>query len=177
MITFPCSQHSCWQAARRVSFLITLSFSIQLSAAAQQVNNAAATQQAEKPAAAAATTNAGSALLTQKATGERYRIGPGDLLDIRVFGKPQFSRESVRVDSRGMIRMPLIQDEIMAACRTEAELAAEINRLLLEFVRRPQVDVFIKEYQSQPVAVLGAVRAPSRFQLNGPCASSNCSPS
>jgi polysaccharide export outer membrane protein len=53
----------------------------------------------------------------------------------------------------------------MAACRTEAELSAEVTKLLLEYVRRPQVDVFIKEYQSQPVAVLGAVRAPSRFQL------------
>ena len=96
---------------------------------------------------------------------ERYRIGPGDLLDIRVFNKAQFSRDGVRVDSRGMIRMPFIESEIRAACRTEAELAAEITKQLLEYVRRPQVDVFIKEYHSQPVAVLGAVRAPSRFQL------------
>src|SRR3990172_4952350 len=31
------------------------------------------------------------------ASDDRYRIGPGDVLDIRVFNKPQFSRESVRV--------------------------------------------------------------------------------
>lgn len=95
----------------------------------------------------------------------RYRLGPGDVLDIRVFNKPQFSREAVRVDYRGMIRMPFIEGEIRAACRTEAELASEITTLLLEYARHPQVDVFVKEYQSQTVAVLGAVRAPSRFQL------------
>ncbi len=99
------------------------------------------------------------------ATEERYRIGPGDVLDIRVFNKPQFSRESVRVDGRGMIRMPLIQTEIRAACRTEAELAREVTREYLEYLRNPQVDVFIRDFQSQLVSVLGAVRTPSRFQL------------
>lgn len=100
-----------------------------------------------------------------RAEEDRYRIGPGDVLDIRIFNKPQFSRDGVRVDSRGMLRMPLIEGEILAACRTEAELAADIQNRYLEFVRSPQVDVFVKEYQSQPVAVIGAVRAPSRFQL------------
>jgi polysaccharide export outer membrane protein len=95
----------------------------------------------------------------------RYRIGPGDVLEIRVFNKPQFSRDGVRVDSRGMIRMPLIEREIQAACRTESELATEITTLYREYLKQPQVDVFIKDYQSQPVAILGAVRAPSRVQL------------
>jgi polysaccharide export outer membrane protein len=95
----------------------------------------------------------------------RYRIGPGDMLDIRVFNRPQFSRDGVRVDSSGMIRMPLIEGEIRAACQTESELAAEITRRYLEYLRSPQVDVFIKEYNSQPVAVIGAVKLPSRFQL------------
>lgn len=129
---------------------------------AQQTSVPAAT-----PQTSANTTQTSASTMTQAAPAaeERYRIGPGDLLDIRVFNKAQFSRDGVRVDSRGMIRMPFIENEIRAACRTEAELAAEITKLLLEYVRRPQVDVFIKEYQSQPVAVLGAVRAPSRFQL------------
>lgn len=99
------------------------------------------------------------------ASDERYRIGPGDILDIKVFGKPQFNREGVRVDPRGMIRMPLIKQEIEAACHTEAELEAIVSESLKEYVLEPQVTVQIKEYQSEPVAVLGAVRTPSRFQL------------
>ena len=95
----------------------------------------------------------------------RYRIGPGDVLDIKVFNKPQFNREGVKVDPRGRVRMPLIKGEITAACRTEEELETEITQLLKEYILEPQVTVQIKDYQSEPVAVLGAVRAPSRFQL------------
>jgi Periplasmic protein involved in polysaccharide export len=106
-----------------------------------------------------------SATASHKTSDTKYRIGPGDMLDIRVFNRPQFSRDGVRVDSGGMIRMPLIEGEIRAACKTESELAAEITARYLEYLRSPQVDVFIKEYNSQPVAVIGAVRLPSRFQL------------
>lgn len=152
------------EAICRALIFASLLFGSQALAAAQQSNAPATVPQASPtPSAAAATTEA--ARVAQMPAEERYRIGAGDLLDIRVFNKAQFSRDGVRVDSRGMIRMPFIESEIKAACRTEAELAAEITRLLLEYVRRPQVDVFIKEYQSQPVAVLGAVRNPSRFQL------------
>src|SRR6266516_114092 len=103
--------------------------------------------------------------ISHSTSDERYRIGPGDILDIKVFNKPQFNREGVRVDPRGMIRMPLIKEEIVAACQTEEQLEAKLTELLKEYLREPQVTVQIKEYQSEPVAVLGAVRAPSRFQL------------
>ncbi|MGI9065018.1 MAG: polysaccharide biosynthesis/export family protein [Pyrinomonadaceae bacterium] len=95
----------------------------------------------------------------------RYRIGPGDVLDIRVLNKPQFNREGVRVTPRGTVRMPLLKEEVRAACRTEEELETEITQLLKEYILEPQVTVQIKEYLSEPVAVLGAVRVPSRFQL------------
>ena len=102
---------------------------------------------------------------TATRTSEQYRIGPGDVLDVRVFNKPQFSRDGVRVDGRGMIRMPFIEGEIQAACMTEQQLADDIGSRYVDYLRNPQVDVFIRDFQSQPVAVLGAVRAPSRFQL------------
>ena len=96
---------------------------------------------------------------------DRYRIGPGDLLEVRVFNRPQLSRDAVRVDASGMIRMPLIDNEIQAACQTEGELGKEIAQRYLKYQRNPQVDVFVKEYNSQPVAVIGAVDKPGRFQL------------
>ncbi len=96
---------------------------------------------------------------------ERYRIGPGDLLDVRVFNRPQLSRDAVRVDAKGVIRMPLIEEDIQAACLTEGELAKEVVQRYRKYQRNPQVDVFVKEYNSQPVAVIGAVDKPGRFQL------------
>ncbi|HXM36148.1 MAG TPA: polysaccharide biosynthesis/export family protein, partial [Pyrinomonadaceae bacterium] len=117
------------------------------------------------PGDAKASSTPSSGVPPYRTTDDHYRIGPGDVLDIRVFNKPQFNREGVKVDPRGMIRIPLVKQEIRAACRTEEELAAEVTSLLKEYLRAPEVIVQIKEYQSEPVAVLGSVRAPSRFQL------------
>ena len=96
---------------------------------------------------------------------DRYRIGPGDLLEIRVFNRPQLSLDAARVDARGMIRMPLIEEDLQAVCRTESDLSREIAIRYKKYQRNPQVFVFIKEYNSQPVAVIGAVDKPGRFQL------------
>jgi len=102
---------------------------------------------------------------TQQPPDDRYRIGPGDVLDIRIFNRPQLSREAVRVEGSGMIRMPLIEAEIQAACQTEGELAKEISTRYAKYYKNLQVDVFIKEYHSRQVAVIGAVNDQSRFEL------------
>ena len=96
---------------------------------------------------------------------DRYRIGPGDILDIRILNRPNLSRESIRVEGNGMIRMPLIDNEIQASCQTEGELAKEIATRYLKFYRNPQVDVFIKGYHSRQVAIIGAVNDQSRFEM------------
>jgi polysaccharide biosynthesis/export protein len=140
----------------RIAMLLELVVATALIASAQQSDPT-------RPPLAAAPVVATSSV-TEKAQDGRYRIGPGDLLDIRVLNKPLLSRE-VRVGQDGMIRMPFIEGEIQAACRTESELSTEIATRLLKYQRFPQVDVFIKDYQSQPVAFIGAVRAPGRFQL------------
>src|SRR6266850_7614658 len=53
----------------------------------------------------------------------RYRIGAGDVLEVRVLRAPELSREAVRVDQLGMIRMPMWNEDIPASCLTEGELA------------------------------------------------------
>src|SRR5215813_1930692 len=87
----------------------------------------------------------------QQSVDDRYRIGPGDVLDIRIFNKPQLSREAVRVEGNGMIRMPLIETDIQAGCLTEGELAKEISTRYAKYYKNLPVDVFIKEYHSQQV--------------------------
>jgi polysaccharide biosynthesis/export protein len=101
----------------------------------------------------------------QQPEDDRYRIGPGDVLDIRIYNRPQLSRDAVRVEGSGMIRMPLIETEIRAVCLTEGELAKEISTRYARYYKNLQVDVFIKEYHSRQVAIIGAVNEQSRFEL------------
>ncbi len=118
-----------------------------------------------KETAATDATNKTRPQVAPTVDGDRYRIGPGDVLDIRIFNRANLSREAVRVEGNGMIRMPLIDSEIQAACKTEGELAQEIAEKYKKFYRNPQVDVFVKEYHSKPVAIIGAVNEQSRFEL------------
>ncbi|MFO1422310.1 MAG: polysaccharide biosynthesis/export family protein [Candidatus Competibacteraceae bacterium] len=95
-----------------------------------------------------------------------YRIGPGDLLKIEVFGVPDLSR-SVRVNASGQIFLPLI-GMIQAGDLTADQLAAEIAaRLAKEYLQNPQVTIFIEEFTSQRVTVTGAVKTPNVFPLKG----------
>lgn len=96
-----------------------------------------------------------------------YRIGPGDLLQINVFPRTQLSIPA-RVSENGKIRLLMVDDEVMAACKTETELAAEIVQLYKKYQRNPSVTVFIQEYNSIRVAVLGAVDKPNQFLLKRP---------
>jgi polysaccharide biosynthesis/export protein len=155
-----------------VSIVFACLLTVLVAASAQVVS--AQTEQSPAPAQTDAPPTQEPAATAQPETSaspsiarmdDRYRIGPGDVLDIRVFNRPQLSREAVRVDQAGLIQMPLLEEDIKAACLTESELAKEIARLYLKYQRHPYVNVFIKEYSSTPVAVIGAVDKPGRFQL------------
>lgn len=127
---------------------------------------AAAFAQQPPETSSSSTTSVSSAQVSYNPDNEdRYRIGPGDVLDIRILNRPNLSRDAVRVEGNGVIRMPLIESEIQAACKTEGELAKEIAERYTKFYRKPQVDVFIKEYHSRQVAVIGAVNEQARFEL------------
>jgi polysaccharide biosynthesis/export protein len=92
-----------------------------------------------------------------------YRIGIGDLLDVRVLNHPEMSRK-MRVEGSGMVRIPMAGD-VVATCLTESQLSQIITEKFRKWIKEPYVDVFIEEYSSQPVAVIGAVDKPGRFQL------------
>jgi polysaccharide export outer membrane protein len=148
-----------WIVLVRAGVMIILLVNSARVALAQQQSNGATSS--TTPVAVSAP----GAATTVTPPHEQYRIGPGDVLDIRVFNRPQLSRDAVRVDAHGVIRMPLIEGDIHAACLTEVELAEAIANGYLKYLRNPQVIVFVKEFQSQPVAVIGAVNTPGQFRL------------
>ena len=96
-------------------------------------------------------------------------IGSGDLLHIDVFDVPELSRD-VRVSDTGDISYPLIPGKIVAAGLTPFQLESKVEQLLLEngLVSHPQVSVFVKEQNSQPVSVVGAVGHPMVYQVMRP---------
>jgi len=95
---------------------------------------------------------------------ERYLLGPGDTVLITVFRYPELSR-TVRIDGDGTIRVPLIHADIHASCLTTDQLGEEVAKHYSEYLKDPQVDVSIRDYSSEPVAVVGAVNKPGSFAL------------
>lgn len=97
---------------------------------------------------------------------EEYRIGPEDLLEIGVFEAPEMNR-SLRVSAGGEISLPLL-GAVQAAGLTPRELEFVLQELLRRSVMKdPHVSVFVREMQSHPVSVFGAVRKPGVFQIRG----------
>jgi polysaccharide export outer membrane protein len=95
-----------------------------------------------------------------------YRIGFDDVLDINVFEAQELNRE-VRVSSAGEISLPLL-DSVHVAGLTPRELELVLQELLRrKYMKDPHVSVFVREMQSHPVSVLGAVRRPGVFQVRG----------
>ena len=97
-------------------------------------------------------------------TDSEYRLGSGDLIQVSVFGVEDFQYE-FRVNSRGLVTLPFV-GALNARGMTPDELANEIRvKLEAGLIRNPQVSVFVKEYRSQPVFVLGAVKLPGQYQV------------
>ncbi len=95
-----------------------------------------------------------------------YLIGPQDLLKVEVFGVEAMNR-SVRVNSSGQISLPLV-GLVQAAGLTGEQLAADIAaRLAKDYLQNPQVTIFIEEFTSQRVTVVGAVKSPGVYPLKG----------
>src|SRR6266542_3772967 len=95
-----------------------------------------------------------------------YLLGPGDVLDVRVFGQPDLSA-IVEIDSDGNVSsLPFLESPIPAKCRTEKALQKDIADAYGKYIKNPQVSVRIAERKSrQPATVFGAVRQPTRVLM------------
>ncbi len=95
-----------------------------------------------------------------------YKIGPEDLLEISVFEVEKLN-STVRVSSQGNISLPLL-GILRVKGLTANQLERELGELLAEkYLQDPHVTVFIKEYRSQRISVMGAVEEPKVFEVTG----------
>ena len=95
-----------------------------------------------------------------------YRIGPGDLLELKVFEVDQLS-QTVRVSEDGSITLPLIGRVVVEGLTQEGVVQKLSGLLQAKYVKNPQVTIFIKEYKNQQVAVIGAVEKAGSYELVG----------
>jgi len=95
------------------------------------------------------------------------QVAGGDLLEINVFDVPELSGK-FRVSNAGSISLPLIGELAVQDSRTD-QLEHIIARKLEDggYVRNPQVSVFVAEFATQGVSVLGEVKKPGIYPSFG----------
>jgi polysaccharide export outer membrane protein len=95
-----------------------------------------------------------------------YLLGPGDVVEIRVFGQSDLS-STAQVDADGNLSsLPFLEAPISAKCRTEKAVQKDIATAYAKFINNPQVSVRITERNSrQPATVFGAVRQATRVEM------------
>jgi polysaccharide biosynthesis/export protein len=98
---------------------------------------------------------------------KNYLLGPGDVLDIRVFGQPELSTSNAQIDSDGNLSsLPFLETPIPAKCRTDKQVQKDIAIAYAKFINNPQVSVRVAERLSrQPATVFGGVRQSSRVEM------------
>ncbi len=98
---------------------------------------------------------------------EDYKIGPGDVIEIAVFQVEDLNK-IVRVTGDGYILLPLL-GAVKVIGKTTTQIQNElVVGLAKDYLHDPQVTVFVSEYRSHQVAVLGAVIKPDIYNIEQP---------
>lgn len=94
----------------------------------------------------------------QQAADYTYQIGPGDSVNIFVWGNPELSTSApVRPD--GKITVPLVE-ELLASGKTPFELARDIEKVLSTYIKSPQVVVMVSGFKgisTQQIRIIGRI--------------------
>jgi polysaccharide biosynthesis/export protein len=93
-----------------------------------------------------------------------YPIGPGDVIEISVPAMQEITDRLVRVSGEGTMTLPFI-GTVQAAGLTEEELREALRRRLEQYMHVPQLNLYVREYRSRQVAVIGAVAKPGLYSL------------
>jgi protein involved in polysaccharide export with SLBB domain/outer membrane lipoprotein SlyB len=102
-----------------------------------------------------------------------YRIGAGDLLEITIWEGNTATKEEILVRPDGRISFSFAED-VPANGLTASQLDDVLTKRLQRYVRKPRIDVVVKEFNSKTVTLLGAVAyrntsgtGPGEYKLSG----------
>jgi polysaccharide biosynthesis/export protein len=98
--------------------------------------------------------------------GPNYVLSFDDEITIQVMDVSEIPPNPLRIDKSGHIRIPLV-GQVKADGLTIEQFQALLTERLKTFVLSPEVTVSVSAYRSQPVSVMGAVKNPGVYQLEG----------
>lgn len=95
------------------------------------------------------------------------KLGPGDLVEIGVYGVPELGTKA-RVSNDGDLYLPLI-DYVHVGGLSLEEAQQLVEKRLNDggFVKNAHVTIFVNEYASQAVTVMGEVGKPGVYPIMG----------
>jgi polysaccharide biosynthesis/export protein len=91
-------------------------------------------------------------------------VGPGDVIDVSVAEIDELQNRKVRVSARGDVELPLI-GTVQAAGLDESALHDALVRKLKVYMKNPRVQLFVENYRSRGVAIMGAVQKPGYYDI------------
>lgn len=97
---------------------------------------------------------------------QEYLLGAGDVIKINIYSNPDLATEA-RVTVGGAITFPLL-GEVKVAGDSVATAEKKIAKLLERggYLKDPQVNISVVQYQSQSVSILGEVYKPGKYVLD-----------
>lgn len=99
---------------------------------------------------------------------ESLLIGPGDLLHVTVLREPELEQHARVLDS-GDVSLPLIGSVHVAGLDPAAAAAAIAAKYRNgNFLKHPNVSVFVEQFATQPVSILGQVKKPGTYNITTP---------
>lgn len=107
--------------------------------------------------------NERSHLLTVDAKTNGYAVGPGDVLQVDVYGFGDLKTDA-EISPQGTVSLPLI-GETNVEGRDLSSLKKHLTGCYSRYLRSPKIDVTLKNYQANRVSVIGEVTRPGMYPL------------
>jgi polysaccharide export outer membrane protein len=96
-----------------------------------------------------------------------YQIGPGDVLKITIYDHQDLTTIA-RVDNDGYILFPLAGRVRVGGLTTSGASQSIAAKLANDYIVNPQVSIFVEEFRSKKVFIIGEVVRPGLYELSGP---------
>ena len=96
-----------------------------------------------------------------------YQIGAGDVLKITIYDHPDLLTIA-RVDNDGYILFPLAGRVRVGGLTTTGASQTIAAILGADYIVNPQTSVFVEEFRSKKVFIIGEVVRPGLYELSGP---------